>query len=68
MRQLDLIAEFLSEYVDYAGSTVPGSVDPVKDAIAVLLENGVMTIDEMRHEALRDYNVIIPWNLFPKEE
>ena len=58
------IAAFLSQYVTIGGSVVPADDVYIKDAIQLIIENGVMTKDEMRAEALRDYSVIINDDFF----
>lgn len=65
--QIERIAAWLNQYVRYDGGLLPADKDSVKDGLSLLLEEKVMTVDEMRLEALREYNVIIPWDLFPKE-
>ena len=67
--QLKLIAAFLSQYLEANnGMLIPPDEAYVKDGIAVLLEENIMTLDKLRMEALRDFNVIVPWNLCPKEK
>ena len=62
------IGAFLSQYVNpaYDGQTL---TEPAvqRDAIALLIEENVMSADQIRREALRDYDVIIPDYLFPRE-
>lgn len=62
------IGAFLSQYVNpaYDGQTL---TEPAvqRDAIALLIEENVMSADQIRPEALRDYDVIIPDYLFPRE-
>ena len=66
--RLELIAQFLGQYLQANdGMVFPANVDYIKDGISVLLEQSIMTVSEMREEALRDYSVIIPWEFFPKE-
>ena len=67
--QLKRIAAFLNQYVNCDGyPTLPENEVFVKDAISVLVEQNVMSVSEIRREALRDYDVIIPWDYFPMEE
>ena len=67
--QLKLIAAFLSQYLEANnGMLIPPDEAYIRDGIAVLLEENIMTLDELRMEALRDFNVIVPWNLCPKEK
>ena len=67
--QLKRIAYFLSQYVHCNGGPIPwDDVEVIKDAVSIVLEDEVMTVDEMRREALKEYDVIIPWNFFPEEE
>lgn len=68
--QDDRIAHFLSVYV-YDGKTggcLPPFPPYIKDAIDVILSAGVMTQDELRREALKGWNVIIPADYFPQGE
>ena len=67
--QLELIAAFLSQYLQANdGMLIPPNEAYIRDGIAVLLEENIMTLYELRMEALRDFNVIVPWNLCPKEK
>lgn len=67
--QMKRIAAFLNQYVHCDGGDLPwNNIKILKDAIAMVLNDGVMTIREMRFEALRDYKVIIPWDMFPEGE
>lgn len=66
--QMMRIAHFLSQYVHCNGGPLPfDDVKVLKDAIAMILKDEVMTVTEMRCEALADYNVIIPWDMIPEE-
>lgn len=60
--QDDRIAHFLSIYVIDAntGGVLPAHPAYIKDAIGLILDKGVMTEKEMKREALKDWNVIIP--------
>ena len=67
--QMKRIAAFLSQYVHCDGGDLPwDDVKVLRDAIAMILRDEVMTIGEMRFEALRDYKVIMPWDMFPGGE
>lgn len=67
--QLKLIAAFLSQYLEANnGMLIPPDEAYIMDGISVLLEENIMTLDELRREALKDFNVIVPWNLCPKEK
>jgi len=67
--QLKRIAYFLSQYVHCNGGPLPwDDIEVIKDAVAIVLNDEVMTVDEMRREALKEYDVIIPWDFFPEEE
>lgn len=65
MESLERIAMFLGQYF-----TVDEGVhllrEPAyqKDAIRQLIEKRIMTAEEIRLEAARDYSVIIPWAYF----
>ena len=66
--QMMRIAHFLSQYVHCNGGPLPfDDAKVLKDAIAMILKDEVMTVTEMRCEALADYNVIIPWDMIPEE-
>lgn len=66
--QMKRIAAFLSQYVHCNGGLLPeDDVDTLKDAIAMILKDEIMTVAEMRCEALADYGVIIPWDMIPEE-
>ena len=67
--QLQLIAAFLSQYVtsNRGGLSVPADPAFLKDGIRLLIEKRVMTAEEIKIEALKEYSVIIPYYLFPEE-
>lgn len=65
--QIERIAAFLRQYVDYGDGVLPAENAAIEAAIKVLLEHGIFSVSEMRLEALKEYDVIIPWDLFPKE-
>lgn len=60
------LARFLSEYAKRASDDGPIPPDPVyiRDAIGVLIDEGVFTRDELRRAALEQYDVIIPDSFF----
>ncbi len=62
------ITAFLSQFVHLSGSLVPPDESYIKDAIQVIIENEVMTKEELRLEAITDYSVIIPEDFFRNEE
>lgn len=67
--QMMRIAHFLSQYLQTNdGMLIPPNEAYIRDGIAVLLEENIMTLDELRMEALKDFNVIVPWNLCPEEK
>lgn len=59
--QLERIALFLGQYFE-VDDGVRHLREPLyqKDAIRQLIEKHIMTADEIRMEAVRDFNVIIP--------
>lgn len=60
------IAAFLRQYVETtSGGLLPVDDVYIKDGIALLIENDIMSKEEIRVEALSDYNVIIPDSYFP---
>lgn len=65
--QIERITAFLRQYVEYDGGLLPADRKAVKDAISLMIEQKIMGVAEMRNEALKEYNVIIPWDMFPKE-
>lgn len=68
--QLQLTANFLSQYIrlNEGGMAIPPEAEVIKQCIELLLDEKVMTVDEIRMEALRDFDVIIPWSLFPDKK
>lgn len=73
MNQKERLHEFFTQYVKPTGRL---SYDPdgnisfatMKEAVALLLENHVFESDyEMKMEALREFEVIIPYELFEKD-
>lgn len=65
--QLERIAEYLSQYVESGGGKLPPVKEVLMTAIAMLLMDKILTVDEMRREAVKEHSVIIPWDYFPKE-
>lgn len=66
--QLELIAQFLSQYLTpNDGMAFPAKIEYIKDGIYMLLTNDIFTPGQLRLEAARDYGVIIPWDFFPKQ-
>lgn len=59
------IACFLSQYVHSHGSPLEPQIPVIADAISLLISEEVMTEDEIRLEALKEFSVIIPAELFP---
>lgn len=59
------IAAFLRYYVETpGGGLLPAQDVYLKAGIAEIIENGVMTKDEIRKEALKKQHVIIPESYF----
>lgn len=59
------IAAFLRQYVETSsGGLLPADDASIKDGIALLIENEVMSKEEIRFEALSEYNVMIPDSYF----
>ena len=67
--QLKRVAAFLQQYVKTADNspTLPTDMTMLKDAILTLLDAKVMTVEEIRREALEEFDVIVPWWLFPDQ-
>lgn len=67
--QYRLIAAFLSQYLtaNDGGLEIPPIESYLRAGLCMLVRDGVMTVEEIRQEALADYNVIIPWFLFKEE-
>ena len=59
---------FLSVYLTCpdTGAPIPPSPAHIKAGIMMLIDENVMTAEEIREEALRDYNVIIPAEYLPR--
>lgn len=63
---LQRLAAFLSQYAQKrGGGVVQAEVPMVKDAIALLIDEEVMTAEEIRREALEEFGVIVPAELLP---
>lgn len=63
---LQRLAAFLSQYArDKDGGVIPPELAYVKDAIALLIDEEVMTAEEIRREALEEFDVIVPAELLP---
>lgn len=69
MEQLKRIAAFLNQYVqpNEGSAILPADENYIKEAIEMLITDEIMTAEEIRAEALEEYDVIVPWNLFPAE-
>ena len=69
MENLKRISAFLSQYVrPIEGSAIiPADEAHIKDAIEFLVTEGMMTVDEIRLEALDEFDVIIPYYLLPND-
>lgn len=59
------ICNFLNQFVWVEGGLLKPEPAHIRDAIKLLIAENVMSKDEMRKEALRDYLVIIPNDFFP---
>lgn len=58
---LERLATFLSRYVQpHEGGLVPPKKEYIADAIRVLVEEKIFTIEELRQKAGKEYDVIIP--------
>ena len=68
--QYQRIAAFLTQYCsrEDGNPVLPPDPEYLKSAIALLIDEGVMTADEIRAEALDEFDVIIPSDWFPKKE
>lgn len=67
MGYYERIAAYLSQFVRQAGT--PGVIaEPgmIRAAIQIILENRVMTVEQMRRECLEQFDAIIRWDLFPE--
>lgn len=63
---LSRLACFLSQYAQKrGGGVVQADVPMVKDAIRLLIDEEVMTAEEIRQEALEEFGVIVPAELLP---
>lgn len=63
------IAAWLSQYVrtPTPSALVPASPDWIRDGLALLIGEKVMTAPEALQECAREYSVIIPREYFPEE-
>ena len=61
---LERVGHFLAQYVDAKSGHAKDLRLPEvqRSALRLLLRERVMTADALRREALRDYDVIIPWD------
>ena len=63
---LQRLAAFLSQYTrNKGGGVIPPEPGYVKDAIRLLIDEEVMTAEEIRREALQEFGVIVPAELLP---
>lgn len=63
---LSRLACFLSQYAQKRdGGVVQAEVPMVKDAIRLLIDEEVMTAEEIRREVLEEFGVIVPAELLP---
>ena len=63
---LQRLACFLSQYAQSkGGGVIQAEVPAVKDAIRLLIDEEVMTAEEIRREALEEFGVIVPAELLP---
>lgn len=63
---LKRLACFLSQYVQgWYMRVIEPDAAMVKDAIALLINEEVMTAEEIRREALQEFGVIVPAELLP---
>ncbi len=69
MEQLRRIAAYLQQYVQNLDGDpmIPATPSYIKSGIKLLLDGKIMTVSEMRQEALEQFSVIIPWDLFPDD-
>lgn len=61
---LTRLASFLSEYLNNNGRPLSPSEELCRAGCMMLVADGVMTVNELRQEALEKYAVIIPWDYF----
>ena len=61
------IAAWLSKYAHTYGHVVPLDERYLREGIGLLIREGVMTKQEVRAEALNEYDVIIPEDFFPPD-
>ena len=63
---LKRLACFLSQYAQcWYTRVIEPDAAMVKDAIALLIDEEVMTAEEIRREALEEFDVIVPAELLP---
>ena len=64
------IAAYLSQYIvaDNGFPVLPSKPDILKKAIKMVMDGYGMTEEDVKKEALSDFDVIIPYDWFPKKE
>lgn len=61
-----MIAAFVSQYVFTTdGGAIPADPKCIRGALFVMMNKKGYTKDEIKYEAIRDFNVIIREDLFP---
>lgn len=66
--QYERIRAYLSQYITGpGGDVIAADRETLRDGIALLIEQRILTRDEIRWEALNSYFVIVPEELFPDE-
>lgn len=63
---LSRLAAYLSQYCDYydGNPVLPPEEDVLRDAVKTIIENQVMSVDELKAEALSEFGVIVPYSWF----
>ena len=56
------IADFISEYIDTINGGKYTDDDVIRQSIKILIAEKVFTVDGLRRQALKDYEIIIPEN------
>lgn len=63
---LSRLSAYLSQYCDYydGNPVLPPEEDVLRDAVQTIIENRVMSVDELKAEALSEFSVIVPDSWF----
>ena len=63
----ETVAAYLNRYRNDIGFNVSPSPVWIREAISLLIYKGILTADEMKREALKDFDVVLADRLFLTE-